>query len=250
MESSKWLAIRRRLPAPVINLYCFAHAGGSPGEYVIWGDQLSGVQVCGIKLPGRAQRWKESPLRRMTELVDALITEVKFEQPFALFGHSLGGLVAFEVARALRDRGLPQPVELLISSSPPPPLPTRSTLVHTWPDDEFQAETERRWGELPERVRQDPKLLSLSLNTLRSDVEIFETYRHCPGDPLAVPITALVGDEERQELRTDAWREHTTGEFALHSFPGGHFYLRPQREQLLRVIAHSLSNKQIVRPAL
>jgi surfactin synthase thioesterase subunit len=233
--------------APTTNLYCFAHAGGAPGEYVLWADHLPGIQVWGVKLPGRAARQNEPPLRRMTDLVDALLAEVEFEEPFALFGHSLGGLVAFETARALRDRGLRQPEQLFLSSAPPPPLPPRQALVHTLPDNEFQAETERRWGELPERVRQDPKLLALALNTFRSDVEIFETYAYDPSEPLDVPITALVGDEERHELRTDAWRKHTTGRFALHSFPGGHFYLRPQRDALLRVVTESI--EQIVRTA-
>jgi len=241
---SRWLASRRKVPTPTLNLYCFAHAGGAPGEYVLWADHLPGIQVWGIKLPGRAARQHEPPLRRMTDLVDALLAEVVFEQPFALFGHSLGGLVAFETARALRDRGLPQPEQLFLSAAPPPPL-RRKTFVHTLPDNEFQAETERRWGALPERVRQDPKLLALALNTFRSDVEIFETYEPAVSEPLDVPITALVGDEERDELRIERWADYTTGPFALHSFPGGHFYLRAQRDPLLRV----LSTREIVRTA-
>lgn len=248
-EASRWLARRRSLPAQTTNLYCFAHAGGTPGEYLWWAEQLSGVQVWGIKMPGRAARQSEPPLRRMTELVDALLAEVVFAEPFALFGHSLGGLVAFEVARALRDRGLTQPDRLFLSSCPPPPLPPRNHLVHALPDPEFQAETERRWGALPDRVRQDPKLLSLALNTFRTDVEIFETYMYAPGDPLDVPITVCVGDEELPELRTESWSEHTTAAFALRVFSGGHFYLRPRRDELLRVIAQSLSDEQIERTA-
>ena len=155
--------------------------------------------------------------------------------------HPRAQLVAFEVARALRDLGR-EPDQLFLSSCPPPPLPTTRTAIHALPDGQLLREIERRWGPLPAPVHADPELRALVLGCYRADIAIFETYRYVAGEPLHCPITALAGDQERDDLHTQRWREHTRGRFEARSFPGHHFYHREQRGELLRVMGDALSN--------
>ncbi|MFE3741082.1 thioesterase II family protein [Streptomyces sp. NPDC059096] len=237
-----WLIRRQRRPDAPVDLYCFTHAGGSPGEYVRWSDGLPGAQVWAVQLPGRASRRAEPPYTAMRPLVDALVEAVSFDRPFAFFGHSLGGLVAFEVARTLRDLGRRQPERLFLSSCPPPPLPLsgRGTPMHTLPDAELLAETERRWGPLPDAVRSHPELLTIVLSYTRSDVAVFETYAYVPGPPLDLPVTVFAGTEERDTFRFEDWANHTRGPVDLNFLPGGHFYLRAEQRELLRQVAGRL----------
>ena len=237
---SPWLIRRARRPDAPASLYCFAHAGGSPGEYVRWSDDLPGIAVWAVQLPGRASRLSERPFTRMQPLVEAIVGEANFRPPFALFGHSLGGLVAFETARALRNLG-EEPSHLFLSSCPPPlPAGTRSP-IHSLPDPALLAEIEQRWGPLPARVRADPAFLATVLSYHRADLELFETYHHVPGEPLSCPLTVFAGDAEQGVPALDGWRPHTTASFDLQLFPGHHFYLRQQRAELLGAIAKAMS---------
>ncbi|MFJ8600244.1 thioesterase II family protein [Streptomyces shenzhenensis] len=238
---SRWLVRREHRPDAAVDLYCFAHAGGSPGEYARWSDDLPGVQVWAVQLPGRAVRRSEPSFTRMKPLVEAVVAAVAFDRPFAFFGHSLGGLVAFEVARSLRDLGRRQPERLFVSSSPPPPLSARRATMHTLPDAELAAEMERRWGPLPDEVRSNPELLKLVLDYTRSDFELFGTYEYVPGEPLDLPVSVFAGTEERDTVRFEDWRDHTRGPVAVQFLPGGHFYLRQERRELLRRVHAALA---------
>ncbi|WP_412076207.1 thioesterase II family protein [Streptomyces xanthophaeus] len=239
--ATRWLACRDRKPGATAQLYCFAHAGGSAGEFLRWSDDLPGVRVLGLKLPGRAPRQQEPPFTRMPDLVDALVEQVGFGPgPFAFFGHSLGGLVAHEVARRLRDAGRPGPRRLFVSSVQPPPFTTRQP-VHRLPPGELLTEIERRWGALPAVVHEDDELRDVVLGYFRADMEIAETYAFDPGTPLTVPVTAFAGDQEDGDLT--GWGAHTTGPFRHHTLRGGHFYFRDpeQRRELLHHVHRALS---------
>jgi surfactin synthase thioesterase subunit len=237
---SRWLIRRERRPAAPASLYCFAHAGGSPGEYVRWSDDLPEIAVWAVQLPGRASRLSERPFTRMQPLVEAIVGAVNFRPPFALFGHSLGGLVAFETARALRELGQ-EPSHLFLSSCPPPPLAGTRSPIHSLPDPALLAEIEQRWGPLPARVRADPAFLAIVLSYHRADIELFETYRHVAGEPLDCPLTVFAGDAEPGIPDLAGWGPHTTASFDLRLFPGHHFYLRQQRADLLGAVANAMS---------
>ena len=240
----RWLVRRQDRPDAVADLYCFPHAGGSPGEYVRWADDLPDIRLWAVQLPGRGSRLAEAPYTRMAQLVETIAEQVPFGRPFALFGHSLGGLVAFEVARALRDAGL-EPDHLLLSSCPPPPVPHAGDPVHLLPDAELLAEVERRWGALPAQVRENPRLASVAAGCFRADIELYETYEHVPGTPLRCPVTVFAGTGEQAALPLRDWRRHTTGPFQACFLPGGHFYHRQQRRELLRMIHHAMTTERL-----
>ncbi|CAL9570140.1 thioesterase II family protein [Streptomyces sp. enrichment culture] len=240
----RWLSSRRPKADTALDLYCFAHAGGSAGEFLRWSGGLPGVRLWAVKMPGRAPRQDEAPYTRMTELVDDLVSQVDFgERDFAFFGHSLGALVAFEVTRALRRAGRRQPRRLLLSSMQPPPI-TTSQNAHLLPGDELLAEVERRWGALPRAVHDDPELKDIVLGYFRADAELAETYTYVPEEPLDVPVTVFAGDEEERDQL--GWHVHTTAECDVHVLRGGHFYFRDpeQQRELLRLAGHALNPRQ------
>ncbi|MFE2276716.1 thioesterase II family protein [Streptomyces sp. NPDC059454] len=238
----RWLVHKTRHPDAPIDLYCFPHAGGSPGEYVRWADGLPHVQVWGVQLPGRGSRMAEAAITRMPALVEQVLEGIDFGKRFALFGHSLGSLVAFEVARGLQARGRPLPRRLLVSSVPAPSrLSHRSPALHTLPDGELLDQVQALWGAFPEAVTARPDLLRVTLASFRDDLALFENYTYLPGEPLQCPVTAFAGSQEPEAIRDlRGWRAHTAGGFAAHLLPGYHFYHREQRPELLRLIADTL----------
>ncbi|GAA3971218.1 alpha/beta fold hydrolase [Actinomadura viridis] len=237
-----WLVGRPPRAEAEVSLYCFPHAGGTPGEFVRWSEDLPGVRVRAVQPPGRASRLFEPPLHRMADLVEAIVAAIGTEtagreERVAFAGHSLGALVAFEVARTMEARGVPGPDRLVVSACPAPPeaVPPGGVL-HLLPDLELLREIGRRWGPLPEEIRADPDLLAYTLRGFRADLEALETYRYVPGPPARCGIVAIGGTGDPAAARMDRWSAHTAGPFALHTLPGGHFYFRDRRHETLRLL--------------
>lgn len=232
-------------PAPhasVATLYCFPHAGGAGGEYARWVAHTQGLRLAAVQPPGRAHDLKQSALTSMPELVSAILDQVEFTPPFALFGHSLGALVAFEVARALQ----PKPLRLFVSSCPAPPLLTKSSSLHLLDDTELHAEIEQRWGPLPAAATSDKELLTAALACYRADLQVLETYEYVPGPRLHSPVTAVVGDAEPNGAAwTEGWRDQTDGDFASSVRPGGHFHTRQDTEGLVGLLTDTVRSDLI-----
>jgi surfactin synthase thioesterase subunit len=239
-DSSPWLVFGAPRPgAPC--LYCFPHGGGSATSYLSWSRLLPGVQVIGVQPPGHGDRIREAPWSRMTDLVDALVAEIDPVQPYAFFGHSLGGLVAYEVARRLRDDGRRTPDHLFVSANPAPDLPRLAPPILHLPDAELIAEVSRLHGGIPDEILSDPQLVRLAARPLRADYAIVETYRWRPGLPLPCPVSVLAGtDDTISESEMRAWQRHTERRLRMRWFPGGHFYLQQERRSVLRTLSRLL----------
>lgn len=243
--TAPWTVCRAKSTDATFHLYCFPHSGGSPGEYVRWTDQLPDVQVWGIQLPGRGGRLGEAPFTSMPELVDTLVSEVDFTGPFAFFGHSLGSLVAHEVALELRARGLAQPARLFLSAIPAPHHGLRRAPLHGLPDDKLVDAVNRLYGGLPPQILDEPELLQIVLPAYRADFELYELYQYTSRPPLELPIHVFGGrsDNIAPEKLAD-WNRYTTGEFDVTMLPGQHFYLRDEgaRGELLATVRDRLVN--------
>ncbi len=237
---ARWLAGSSARSEPV-RLYCFPHGGGSVADYLRWNARMPGVEVWGVQLPGRGARVAEPSVTRVDKLVAAIADEVGFRAPYALFGHSFGALVAYELAVELRRRDLPQPARIFVSGFPAPHLPRRTAAVSHLPDDEFLHEVVRRHGGIPEEVLLDPSLRAAVLPALRADYEALESYVHLPTSKLDCPLTVLSGS---QDLVTAAdlvaWQEVSTVPIVRRIFPGGHFYLRERPDQAVRAVLAGL----------
>ncbi|WP_309110859.1 alpha/beta fold hydrolase [Saccharothrix sp.] len=237
-----WLLCRRKRPDARLRLYCFPHSGGSAGEFLRWADDLPDVEVWGVQTPGRGTRLDEPSHTRMDDLVRAIVTEVDFAGPCAFFGHSLGALVAYEVAVALRDLGRPGPERLLVSAHEAPHRHVRDDTAHRLDQAGLIAAVEEQFGPLPAEVRDDPEWQDMVLGPLRADLSIVAGYQYRPATPLDCAITALGGTADTVgEADLACWDRHTTGAFALHLFAGGHFYFREHHDDVLRRLAADLA---------
>ncbi|MFJ4183914.1 thioesterase II family protein [Kitasatospora sp. NPDC089509] len=245
----RWLVNRRKRPDATIRLYCFAHSGGSAAEYVRWGDHVPDIEVWGVQLPGRGSRFDDPQYTRVGPLVHDLVEQAAFRAPFAFFGHSLGALLAYETARALRERGLPGPERLLLSACPAPHRPRGLPPIHHLGDRELFTAVQGEYGSLPDQVAEDPELLAIMMASHRFDFEMVDSYRHTPGEPLDLPLHVFGGTEDRLPAEELArWQSHSRGPFALNLLPGGHFYLREHRAALLALIRAALTDHRPAGP--
>lgn len=244
LATESWLTCPRPIPHPDLRLFCFPYAGRGASIFHHWPASLPGfVEVRPVQLPGREGRFRQPPFNRLLPLVEALAEGLGpwLDRPFAFFGHSMGALVSFELARELRRRGRPGPSCLVVSGHGAPQLPPRTPPLRDLPDDEFLAKLSALGG-LPDEAFRHAELLSLLLPVLRADFTACETYV-CPEEsPLACPISAYGGLEEHHTPREDleAWNLHTTGRFRVRQFPGGHFFLHSAGSLVLDMLAHDL----------
>jgi medium-chain acyl-[acyl-carrier-protein] hydrolase len=221
-----------------LRLFCFHPAGVGASVYRQWGFGLpSSVEVAAVQLPGRANRLKEPPVADIPLLVDALVSNLAshFEGRFAFFGHSMGAVLAHELAHALRNRGLPSPSHLIVSGRKAPTVPNRFPPLSHLPDHVFVAEINSRYGGIAPEILQHQDVLNLLLPCLRADIAALEKFVPPARPPLDIPIAAFGGDSDGQTPveNLEPWRQETTAGFGVRVFPGGHFYLDPLREKVL-----------------
>jgi medium-chain acyl-[acyl-carrier-protein] hydrolase len=232
-----------------MRLLCFPYAGGSASIFANWQKILGPeIEVCAVQLPGRAGRMRETPHRRLDTLLPLLLDVLSplFDMPVATFGHSMGSLLAFELARAMGHIPGAEPVRLFAAGRRAPHRSDRDEQMTGLPDDEFRRRLGLMNGTPPEILR-DEDLMNLVLPFLRADFELNDTYTFTP-EPLAVPVTALGGidDPEANIDELAAWGEVTARAFKLVMFPGDHFFLTGSESMMLEVIASDL---QAVLPA-
>ncbi|MEC7583335.1 MAG: thioesterase domain-containing protein [Planctomycetota bacterium] len=241
-----WLASTR--PDAKLRLFCLPYAGGGSVEFHGWRRQMpQAIDICPVLLPGRERRLREPAIPHIEPLVETLAQalEPAIQQgPFALFGHSMGAWIAFELARQLRRNGQNMPVHLFASARRAPHLPGQGQAWSKLPDDQFLNAIQDRYGSIPQPLFDDPKLLALFLPALRADFTLVDSYQHREEPPLAVPIDAYRGEADAFVSPPEclAWQQHSTGAFSLETFPGEHFFLRDSRELLVAAIARRLDN--------
>ncbi len=227
------------------------HAGGGASAFRGWADLFpDAVEVCPVQFPGRENRMREPAFDRVQPLAEALSAVLAGwgDLPYAVFGHSTGALVAFELARHAARTGAPGPVHLFASGRRAPDLPSRQRELHRLPDDQLVAEL-RTLGGMPQAVLDHPELLQLILPVLRADLALTETYTPTPGATIAVPITACFSadDGKVNQDEAQAWARHTTAGFHLRAFPGDHFYLFAHRDRVAEALTADLGTV-IARP--
>ena len=239
---NKWFVCSQTNPKAGVRLFFFPYAGGGPAVFGKWITKLpSSVEAWVAHYPGRGSRHAEPPINRLLPLVEKLSGAIKslLDRPFVFFGHSLGGLVAFELTQLLRQNDLPQPLILFVAACSAPHLPDLHSPIHTLPDMEFLEALQRLNG-IPSEFLQLPDEMRLFLPTLRADFEAIESYRYTPRKfPLNSPITAFGGLDDplvsREQL--ESWALHTNSRFKTQYFPGDHFFMNSARESIIASIA-------------
>lgn len=244
-QTGAWIAPRRPKPAARIRLVCLPYAGGGASVFRTWQDGLPPeIDVCAVQLPGRENRLKEAPFSDLPTLVPVLADALQpdLDGPYALFGHSLGAFVAFELARTLAARGHHDPVHIFLSGQRAPQRPNPLPPVFELDDAEFLAELGRRYDAVPKAVLASPELMKMVLPLLRADFTMNDTYTWTGGQPLTSPITCFgaTDDPESAEADLKGWAEHTRGAFSLRMFDGGHFFIQQARDAVLGAISTAL----------
>lgn len=228
------------LPAPAVDsvaLLCLPHAGARAAAYRDWADELpASLQALPLDYPRGADG--HDSVATLAARLQQAITGWPAHQPLALFGHSLGALVAWELALALARAGRP-PLLLLVSGHRAPQEPAREPPAHGLPSHALRSWATQRGG-VPRALRDDAQVFALFEPALREDLRLAETWTPPAAPaPLPCPIVALSGlaDPLAPPDSMAGWRDHTRAEFRQHALPGGHFYLQEQRAQFLALLA-------------
>jgi len=240
-SSNKWFVCPQIKPEAESRLFLFPYAGGGPAVFSKWTAEFpSTIEAQIVHYPGRGSRYNEAPITSLAILVENLAQAIQplLDKPFAFFGHSLGGTVAFELARHLRQNKLPQPSALFISACAAPQAPGLHPSIHTLPDDEF-LNSLKEFGSIPNEILQNTELLDILLPVLRADFELIETYKHVPGETLACPIFAFGGNDDPRVSReqVEGWALQTSESFELKYYEGGHFFINMARDSIIGEMA-------------
>jgi surfactin synthase thioesterase subunit len=244
LKGVKWFKVLGDAPEAKLRLFCFPYAGAGALIFLPWPDALPDeVEVIAAQLPGHWSRLPEPPFAQLSPLVESLadVIDLYLDKPFAFFGHSMGAMIGFELARQLRRLGRPLPHHLFVSGRRAPQIRETEPPIYDLPDVELIGEL-RKLNGTPAEVLEDHELMALVLPILRADLSICQTYDYRPEPPLDCPITVFGGisDEEASESRLSAWSEQTTATYRKEMFPGDHFFLHQSQTALLRSLAYEL----------
>ncbi|MFH9819127.1 thioesterase II family protein [Streptomyces sp. NPDC017230] len=243
--------VRRFRPATEngVRLVCLPHAGGSASFYYALSKALTpSVDVLAVQYPGRQDRRHEPNIDSLPELADRIFEVTRHlddDRPLALFGHSMGAVLAYEVALRMRDAGLPTPVRLFASGRRAPSR-DRDERLHLGSDAELLAEV-RRLGGPHAALLAEPDVRDMIMPAIRSDYRAVENYRCASGQRLRCPVTVLTGDSDPRVSidEATAWEEHTTGPTEVEVFPGGHFFPLDQNARLAGLLADRLVRRTV-----
>lgn len=240
---SPWLVRQSGRPC-TRRLYCFHYAGGNAGIFTAWRGAFGPeVEVCAVQLPGRGTRIAEMPPRSFPAVVEQIADAIAADPPlpFGLFGHSLGGLLAFEVTRLLAARGQALPGHLIVSGCEAPAHRTPARPLHLLSDDELIAEL-RDLNGTPAEVLDNRELMAMVLPAVRADFGLVYDYAYRPGPALAMPITVLAGarDHRCRPENMERWLDHGAAGGRVHWFEGDHFFIHAERDAVLACVRRAL----------
>ncbi len=230
-------------PDARIRLFCVPYAGSWPWAFRDWPAHLDGVEVCVCYLPGRRKVPTEAPVAACMQTFVAELRNTMLpllDRPYAIFGHSLGALLAFELAGVLERSGAPPPLRLFVSGCVAPARHVKRPPIHELADDQL-IDMIQQWNGTPAAALTNPGLLKLTIKLLRSDLKLVHAQ---PMQTISVgcPITAFAGTSDPEASPEDIaeWRVYTRDHFDTHDLPGGHFFVHTQAQELLTKLAQYL----------
>ncbi len=240
----RWLINAKPCPRAAFRLFCLPYAGGTASAFRDWSGILPAeIELWAVELPGRGTRRGEPAASRISALVPPLADAFRaaIDRPFAVFGHSMGAILGFEVVRELQASHGLKAARLFASGHRAPQLPDREPPTHDLPEAELIARLRELSG-TPREILDDSDTMQLLLPCLRRDFEAAETYVPLPGPRLVCPISAYGGlaDTTVEPEELDAWREQTSGAFSRRMFPGGHFFVHSATAHVVAAVAREL----------
>ncbi|WUI02381.1 alpha/beta fold hydrolase [Spirillospora sp. NBC_00431] len=237
-----WFRCAESRPWASLRLFCLPHAGGSAVFFRPWAKEVNpAVEVHAVQYPGRADRLGEPLIDDADRVARIIAGEMAplIDRPAAVFGHSMGAVLAYEVTRLLQERGTP-PVHLFVSGTRPPH--DRDDVPVSERDDDALVDEILALGGTDAEVLRNAELRALVLPYVRNDFALLEKYVHRAGTRLTVPITAIIGDADTHvsEEQATGWADVTDGGFAMTVLPGDHFYLVGRQRDVIAEIHRTL----------
>jgi medium-chain acyl-[acyl-carrier-protein] hydrolase len=242
--ASSWIAYRLPKPHARVRLLCFPYAGSGASMYRKWVEEAPpDLDVCPVQLPGREGRCHETPYSTLEPLLDVLCDELApwTDAPFALFGCSMGAIVAAELADALQRRAGKTAAHLFVAARRAPGRPDSRPPTAGLSNAEFLAQL-REYNGTPSELLDDPDAMAFYLPCLRADFALCERFVPRPGATIDCPLTVLGGTEDADVSPDDleAWRPVTTSAFASCTFAAGHFFVNTCRDAVLATVVARL----------
>lgn len=250
--ATKWIMCHACASQAPLRLFCFPYAGGGASIFRAWPMYLAGqAEICAIQLPGRENRLKETPMTHMSALIESIASALlpyMNDKPFALFGHSLGALLCYELARLLWQKYALSPVCLFVAGCRAPHrqsscLSTTKKRVCDLSEAALMEWMSKLNG-TSQAILHDHELMKMLLPAIRADFTLAENYSYIEDDPLACPLFVFGGMQDEEIQRDDllAWSELTSGQSIMRTLPGDHFFLQSSQHALLQVIWHDLAS--------
>ncbi|NKI19663.1 thioesterase [Paenibacillus dendritiformis] len=231
-------------------LFCLPYAGGTAMIYSSWRSRLhSSILLRPVELPGRGKRFREANCDRLEEAVEDIYSRIApdLAGPFALFGHSMGSLLAFELAIKIKQRTGLEPAQLIVSGRRAPHVKVESPKIHALPDDQFKEEI-RMLGGTPDEILRDEDMFDVFLPALRADFKMIEEYCYPTerSEKLDCGVHVLTGRGDAiKEEHLAAWGELTTGTCFVTRFEGGHFFIHDHEKAIVDLI-----NNELMKPLI
>jgi medium-chain acyl-[acyl-carrier-protein] hydrolase len=244
VRTNPYLTHRVARAHPQLRLFCFPYAGGNANVFQRWHRIFpESIEICPLQYPGRGNRMREPPFTSLIPLALDISTALEplLDLPFAFFGHSMGALIAFELAHELRRKRNKLPGHLFASASRAPQFRSRDRIAFTLPEPQFIEEL-RRLNGTPIEVLENKELMDLMLPLLRADFSVAQTYECHEQSPLSCPVSAFGGKDDPSVSipELEGWREQTANAFSLQMFDGDHFYLHASEKVLIEALLRQL----------
>lgn len=247
MSTNSWFLSRPASPPrqPRLRMFCFSYAGGNGATYLPWQARLDpSIEIVAIQLPGRGSRIREEPMTSMPALIEQIAARIQFPDrlPFVFFGHSLGGLVAFELARYCKLRWMRLPRTLFVSGCDAPRFRSTIRNIHELEGDAL-IEALALYNGTPPELLAHRELMTLLEPAIRADFALAANYRYQPGPMLDMPINVLSGrnDVDLDLEHVSAWQSETNGPCHVQWFEGDHFFINSQQAAVLAYLNTELA---------
>jgi medium-chain acyl-[acyl-carrier-protein] hydrolase len=246
-QFNTWITCPKPQNKAKLRLFCLPFAGGGASLYRPWTTALApDIEVCPIQLPARENRYSEKPITDAYQLAETIATQIIpfTDRPYAIFGHSMGALLAYEVARVLEIQKIRPPEVLFLSAHRAPHMPRKRDLLHSLPDAQF-IQSLKQYGGFPEEILNNQEFIDFVLPTMRSDMTLCDLYAFKNEDSqlhTPIEIFAGAGDPEAGPDEMKAWADYSQSGSNLKVFEGGHFFLRSHAKEVLDHISRSINS--------
>jgi surfactin synthase thioesterase subunit len=227
-------------------LFCLPYAGGSATIYEKWKRYLHpSIELIGVDYSGRGRRFSEPLFDDFKKIVDDIFFILKDEitnSPYSIFGHSMGALVAYELAYKIQKEDLPMPIHIFLSGKGAPQFSHRDKMIHNLDNHKFKEELLKLDG-TPKEVLENDALMEIFLPILKSDFKAIEEYTYFEkAAPIDCNFTILYGKDEKMPInKISEWQVHTKNKCNFFSFSGGHFFLHDHSEDIVSLINNTIA---------